>query len=159
MPTVSYSQNYSFSSNHVQMWELDHKAGWPQNCGVGENSWEYLEHKEIKPVNPKGNQSWIFIGRTDAEAEALILWPPDGKNWRIGKRPWGWEILKAGGEGSNRGWDGRMASLMDMSLSKLKETGKDKETWHAAIHGVAKSRTCLSNWTTTIYALVDSNSM
>ena len=54
------------------------------NCGVGEDSWEFLS-KEIKPVNPKGNQSWIFIGRTDAEAETLILWPPDAKNWLIRK--------------------------------------------------------------------------
>ena len=57
------------------------------NCGVGEDSWESLDCKEIKPVNPKGNQSWIFIGRTNAEAEAPILWPPDVKNWLIGKYP------------------------------------------------------------------------
>ena len=67
-----------------------------------------LECKEIKPVNPKSNQSWIFIGRTDAEAEALILWPPDAKNWLIA---WWWERLKAGGEGDDRGWDGWMAPL------------------------------------------------
>ena len=65
--------------------------------------------KEIKPVNPKGNQSWIFIGRTDAEAETPILWPPDAKNWL--KRSWCWERLKAGGKGDDRGWDGLMASL------------------------------------------------
>ena len=57
------------------------------NCGAGEDSWESLDSKEIQPVNPKGNQSWIFIGRTDAEAEALILWPPDAKSWLIGKDP------------------------------------------------------------------------
>ena len=57
------------------------------NCGVGEDSWESLDCKEIKPVNPKGNQSWIFIGRTDAEAETPVLWPPDVKNWLIGKDP------------------------------------------------------------------------
>ena len=57
------------------------------NCGVGEDSWESLGHKEIKPVYPKGNQSWIFIGRTDAEAETPILWAPDVKNWLIGKDP------------------------------------------------------------------------
>ena len=69
-----------------------------------------LDCKEIKPVNPKGNQTWIFIGRTDAEAEAPILWPPDAKHWLfIKKRPWSWERLKAG-EGDNRGWDGWMAS-------------------------------------------------
>ena len=77
------SQSYGFSSSHVWMWELDHKESqvlknrcfWTVDC------------KEIKPVNPKGNQSWIFIGRTDAEAEAPILWPPDVKNWLIGKDP------------------------------------------------------------------------
>ena len=57
------------------------------NCGVQEDSWESLDHKEIQPVHPKGNQSWIFIGRTDAEAETPRLWPPDVKNWLIGKDP------------------------------------------------------------------------
>ena len=78
------------------------------NCDVGEDSWESLGLQEIKPVNPKGNQSWIFIGRTDAEAETLILWPPNGKNWLLGKDP---DVVKAGGEGDSRGWDGWMASL------------------------------------------------
>ena len=80
------------------------------NCGVGEDSWESLDSKEIKPVNPKGNKPWIFIGRIDAEAEAPILWPPDAKNWLIGKRPWCWKRLKAGEE--DRGWDGWMLSLI-----------------------------------------------
>ena len=69
-----------------------------------------LDFKEIKLVNPKGNQSWIFIGRTDAEAETLIRWPPDVKNSLIRKNPWCWERLKAGREGDDRGWDGWMAS-------------------------------------------------
>ena len=68
-----------------------------------------LDCKEIQPVHPKGNQSWIFIGRTDAEAAAPILWPPDAKNWLIGRDP-DWERLKAGGERDNRGRDGWMAS-------------------------------------------------
>ena len=68
-----------------------------------------LDCKEIQPVHPKGNQSWIFIGRTDAEAETPMLWPPDAKSWHL-KRPWCWERLKAGGEGDDRGWDGWMAS-------------------------------------------------
>ena len=67
-----------------------------------------LDCKEIQPVHPKGNQFWIFIGRTDAETP--ILWPPDGKNWLIWKRPCCWERLKVGGEGDDRGWDGWMAS-------------------------------------------------
>ena len=69
-----------------------------------------LDCKEIKPGNPKGSQSWLFIGRTDAEAEAPMLWPPDTKNWLLRSNPEGWERLKAGGEGENRGWDGWMAS-------------------------------------------------
>ena len=70
-----------------------------------------LDCKEIQPVHPKGNQSWIFIGRTDAEAETPILWPTWGKELTHWKRPWCWERWKAGGEGDNRGWDGWMASL------------------------------------------------
>ena len=79
------------------------------NCGVGEDSWESFGLQRVKPVHPKGSQSWIFIGRTDAETETPILWPPDAKitHW---KRPWCWERLRAGGEGDIRGWDGWMAS-------------------------------------------------
>ena len=86
-----YSQSYGFSSSHVWMWELDRKEGWaPKNwcfwTVVLEKTLESpLNRKEIKPVHPKGNQSWIFIGRTDAAAETPILWPPDAKNWLIGK--------------------------------------------------------------------------
>ena len=88
-----YSQSYGFSCSHVWMWELDHKEGWaPKNwcfqTSVLEKTLESpLDCKEIKPVNPKGNQPWIFTGRTDAEAEAPILWPPDAKNRLIGKDP------------------------------------------------------------------------
>ena len=86
------SQSYGFSSSHVWMWELNHKESWvPKNwCFLSvvlktlENS---LDCKEIKPVHPKGNQSWIFTGKTDAEAETPILWSPDAKNWLIGKDP------------------------------------------------------------------------
>ena len=96
------SQGYGFSSSHVQMWELDHKEGWaPKNwcfqVVVLEKTLENpLDSKEIKPVNPKGNQAWMVIGRTDTEVEAPILWPPDAKDWLIGKDPdagkdWGQE--------------------------------------------------------------------
>ena len=97
------------------MWELDHKESWvPKNwyfwTVVLEKTFESpLNSKEIQPVHPKGNQSWRFIGRTDVEAETPILWPPDAKNWLIGK-DWCWERLKAGGKGDGRGWDGWMAS-------------------------------------------------
>ena len=87
------SQGYGFSSGHVWMWELDNKESWaPMNwcfwTVVLEKTLESpLDCKEIQPVHPKGNQSWLFIGRTDAEAETPILWPPDGKCWIIGKDP------------------------------------------------------------------------
>ena len=87
------SQSHGFSSSHVQMWELDYKESWaPKNWHfwtvVLEKTLESsLNCKEIQPVHPKGNQSWVFIGRTDAEAENLILWPPDVKSWHIWKDP------------------------------------------------------------------------
>ena len=97
-----YSQVYGFSSSHIWVWELDCKECWaPKNwcfwTVMLEKTLESpLDHKEIQSVNPKGNHSWIFIGKTDAEAETLILWPPDAKSWLIGKDPdagkdWRWE--------------------------------------------------------------------
>ena len=106
-----------------------------------------LDRKEIKPVNPKGNWSWIFIGRTDAEAEAPTLWPPDAKNWLTGK-DWCWERLKAGGEGDDRGWDGWIASPTQgtwvwASSRSWWWTGKPGVLWSMG----SQSRTRLSNWT------------
>ena len=101
----------------VWMWELDHKEDWVlknwcfQTVVLEKTLESPLDSKEIKPVNPKGCQTWIFIGRTDAEAKALntlATWCEEPTHW---KRSWCWERLKAGGEGSDRGWDGRMASL------------------------------------------------
>ena len=111
------SQIFGFSSSHVRMWELGYKDSWvPKNwcfwTVVLEKTLESpLDSKEIKPFHPKGNQSWIFIGRTDAKAEIPILWPPDVKNWLTGKDcDVGKDRLKAGGEGDNRGQDDWMAS-------------------------------------------------
>ena len=104
-----------------------------------------LDRKEIKPVNPEENQCWIFIGMTDAKAEAPIPWPPT--QW---KRPWCLERLKAK-EGGSRGWDGKIASnSMDVNLSKLHKMLKDREAWCTAVRGVTKNWTRLSDWTTTI---------
>ena len=114
------SQSYGFPSSHVWMWESDYKESWTLKnlcfwTVVLEKTLESpLDCREIRPVlkeiNPKGNQSWIRIGRTDVEAETPICWTPDAKNWLIWKRPWCWERLKAGGEREDRGWDGWMAS-------------------------------------------------
>ena len=99
------------------MWELDHKEEWALKnwcfwTVVLEKTLESpLDSKKIKPVNPKGNQPWIFTGGTDAEAETPVLWPPDAKSWLTHlKRPWSWERLKVGGEGDDWGWDGCMVS-------------------------------------------------
>jgi len=109
------SQDHGFSSGHVRMWEFDYQESWVQKnwciwTVVLEKTLESsLDCKEIHPVHPKADQSWVFIGRT-VEAETPILWPPDVKSWLIWKRPWCWERLQAGGEGDDRRLDGWMAS-------------------------------------------------
>ena len=116
------SQSYGFSSSHVWMWELDHKESWEPKNGcfwtvVLEKTLESpLGCKEIQPVNPKGNQSWIFIGRTDAEAETPIPWSPGSKNWLIEKDP---DAGKDWGQEENRWqrmrWLDGITDSMDMS--------------------------------------------
>ena len=150
-----YGQDYGFSSSHLRLWEQDHKEGrvLKNRCFqtvVLEKTLESpLDSKESKPVNLKGNQPWILIGKIDPEAEALICFPLDANSWFIGK-PWCWERLKAQGEGGNRGWDGWMTSPMQWTW-----TWANSRRWWGTeslvcdIHRVSKSWKWLGYWTIT----------
>ena len=149
------SQSYTLSSSYVEIWELDHKESWAQKnwcfeTVVLEKTVESpLYCKEIKPVSPKGNQPWMFIGRTVAEAEASVVWPSDVNSWLIGKAPMLGRI-----EGRRRGqqgmrWLDSITDSMDKNLSNLYKIAKGRENWHAAVHRVTKNWTGLSTWTAT----------
>ena len=153
-----------FDYSHVWMWELDHQEGWALKnwclwIVMLEKTLEsLLDCKKIKPVNLKGNQSWIFTGETDAEAKDPILWPPDTKRWLTGKDPdagkdWGQNekrVTEDGMVGGQRmGWLDGITDSMNVNFSKVQETVEDTGVWHAAV----KSRTRLSDWTTTTQSL------
>ena len=141
-----------FSSSHVWVWELEYKDSWASKnwcfwtVMLEKTLDSLLDYKEIQPVHPKGNQSWIFIGRTDAEDETPILWPSDGKNWLIektlilgkieGRRRRGWQRMR---------WLNGISDRLDMSLSRLQDLVV-QQALRVAVHGLTNSWIQLSNW-------------
>ena len=134
-PVVMYECE-SWTVNKAECWRIDAFELWTLESP--------LDCKEIQPVYRKGDQSWVFIGRTDVEAETPIFWPPDAKSWLIWKDP---DAGKDWGQEEEGMTEDGITDLMDMGLGGLRELVMDRENWRAVVHGVAKSRTRLSNWT------------
>ena len=136
------SQSYGFSNNHVWMWELDHKEGWAlkngcfQTVGLEKTLDSSLDSKEIKPVNPKGNQPWIFFGRADTEAETPILWPPDVKNWLTWKDPDAGNDWRQEEKGTKE--DEMVGSHHRLNGHEFEETQRDSDG--------QRSLACCSSW-------------
>ena len=137
----------------------------PLDCVLEKTLESPLDSKKVKPVNPKGNQTWIFIIRTDAKAEAPVLWPSDGRAHSL-EMTLIWERLRGGGEGDDRGWDGWMASLTrwtwiwaNWNVNPLQcsclENPRDGGAWSAAVYGVAKSWTWLKQLSSSSQEIVD----
>ena len=133
--------------------KAEHQKNWCFQTVVLEKTLKNpMDSKEIKPVNPKGNQPWIYIGRTDAEAETPILWPSDAKSWLTGKDPDAENERKQEKKGETEDemveWH---HELNAHEFEQLQEIVKDREAWHVAVHGVAKNRIQLGNWTTKMW--------
>ena len=153
--TGPYSQGYGLPSGHIRLWELDCKEGklpknWYLQTVLLEKTPESpLNSKEIKPVNLKGNQTWIFTGRTNAEAEAPVFWSSDATADSLEKSLILGKLEGRKRRGRDMRWLESITDSMDMNLGKLWEMVRDREAWHAAAHGITKSWTRLGSWTTT----------
>ena len=138
------------------MWELDCEGWVPKNWCVwtmvlDKTLESPLDCKEIQPVHPKGHQSWVFIGRTDAEAETPILWPPHAKSWLTGTDPDAGKDLGRGGEGDNRGWDGWMApptwwTWVWVNSGSWWWTGRPGVLWFMGLQRVRQDWATELNW-------------
>ena len=149
---VLSNQSYGFSNRHVWMWELDYRENWVRKnwcfwTVVLKTLESPLDCKEIQPVHSEGDQSWVFIGRTEVEAETPIFWPPDEESWFIWKDPDVGKDWRKEEKGTTEDETARWHHWLNGHEFKLQELIMGREAWHAAVYGVTKSRTQLNNWT------------